>query len=298
MGPEGVRATLHQLAGIEATAIAWERAVLPSRVADYRRAHLDQLAFQGEVAWCRLFGRSDLPVRKTPIALLPRAELDPWLALAAPLEPGRLSSRGRTLLEVLEKGALFFTELEQKSRLLASDVELGLAELIAHGAVTCDSFTALRQLCVPPSKRKTTLVAPGRWSLLRAPAPDPAQDPVDERLQEEARARWLAARLLARYGILVRRVLLREKQPLPWRVLLRALRGMELRGEAYGGRFVQGFDGEQFALADAVPLLRKVQKDEARPPLQLTAADPLNLEGIVTPGARLAPRITASVVIG
>lgn len=63
---------------------------------------------------------------------------------------------------------------------------------------------------------------------------------------------------------------------------------MELRGEIRGGRFVAGFSGEQFALPEAVPLLREVRKSPPETPVHVSAADPLNLRGILTPEERIA----------
>ena len=74
----------------------------------------------------------------------------------------------------------------------------------------------------------------------------------------------------------------------PWRVLLRVLRRMEARGELRGGRFVAGVSGEQFALPEAVELLRKTRRDSTTGELVLvSAADPLNLVGIMLPGAKV-----------
>ena len=123
----------------------------------------------------------------------------------------------------------------------------------------------------------------GRWTLL-ARTPGAALDPE-----------FVFDRLLARYGVLFRRLLLREKQPLPWRELVRVGRLRELRGEVRGGRFVQGFAGEQFAHPDAVPLLRAARREDAGAPLEVPAADPLNLCGILTPGARVSPLARARV---
>ncbi|MCA8956608.1 MAG: hypothetical protein KDC87_11085, partial [Planctomycetes bacterium] len=95
-------------------------------------------------------------------------------------------------------------------------------------------------------------------------------------------------------GVVVRRVLQRERIKTPWRDLVRAYRRLELRGEVRGGRFVAGCDGEQFALDEAVALLRKVRRGDATP-LRVAAADPLNLAGILTPDPRIAPHTHAFV---
>ena len=100
---------------------------------------------------------------------------------------------------------------------------------------------------------------------------------------------FLARQLLSRYGVVFRKLLMREKLPLPWRDLLRTYRHLELRGEVRGGRFVQRFSGEQFALPDAIPLLRQVRKEDNGDALRVAAADPLNLRGILTPDERVSP---------
>jgi len=95
--------------------------------------------------------------------------------------------------------------------------------------------------------------------------------------------------LLRRYGVVFRKLLLREGDGLPaWRDLLKVLRRMEARGEIRGGRFVAGFSGEQFALPEAVGLLREMRRTEPDDEyVSISAADPLNLVGIVLPGERV-----------
>src|SRR6185436_7482042 len=104
-------------------------------------------------------------------------------------------------------------------------------------------------------------------------------------------AEFVARRLLHRTGVVFRKTLAREKQPLPWRDVARALRTLEARGEVRGGRFVAGFDGEQYALPEAVTLLRALRRrgDDARVPVTVSAADPLNFQGILTPDERVSP---------
>jgi ATP-dependent Lhr-like helicase len=269
LGPEGTFETIRQLAGLETTALHWERVLLPARVADYRRAYSDQLCFEGRILWCRLWGDSDLPSRKTPIALLPREDAEFWLSLAPPADAGRLSHRAAALHDLLQtRGPQFLQDLRLRARLLPSEVETGLAELIAKGLVTCDSLTALRQLLVPASRRRQPLQAPGRWSLLArgagspatgptAPPGTPHAPPLADRLRAEQVAERVARQFLMRYGILFRAATQQEKVPVPWREIWRALRRLELAGDCVGGRFVTGFDGEQFALPAAVELMAR-----------------------------------------
>jgi ATP-dependent helicase Lhr and Lhr-like helicase len=106
--------------------------------------------------------------------------------------------------------------------------------------------------------------------------------------QRESAAQFAARQLLRRYGLLQRRLLEREKLPVPWRDVVRACRHLELRGEVRGGRFVAGLSGEQYALPEAVELLRSIRKRQTGSPLWVSASDPLNLHGILTPSPRIS----------
>ncbi len=276
-GPRGVAQVLRRLAGFEAPAAAWEGSLLPSRVRAYRREWLDHLTMTGEVAWGRLWGGGASAVRVTPICLVPREDLDAWLGLAGKGEEALLSGAAQEVRAALEtRGAMFPLELAKAAKLLPAHLEMALAELIARGLATSDSFVSLRQLVVPLSRRRVPVAAAGRWSLFRrgepaAPLPD-----------------FVARRLLDRTGVLFRRLLAREKQPVPWRDLVRALRRMEARGEVRGGRFVSGFEGEQYALPEAVEQLRQVRRRPPTSAIEVSAADPLNLKGILTPEERVS----------
>jgi ATP-dependent Lhr-like helicase len=284
-GPRGVAEVVRQLAGVEIPASLWERRILPLRVKDYRRDWLDQLTMGGEVAWGRLWGSGASAVRATPLALFPREESDLWLSMAPLATPDGLGSDGAEVLAALDaRGALFPQEIERHARLLPSRVETALGELLALGLVTCDAYSGLRQLLVPPSRRRHRVVAMGRWSRLRRPG----EVVVD--------ADAVARRLLARTGVVFRRTLARERMPVTWRDVVRSLRRMELRGDVRGGRFVAGFDGEQYALPEAIGLLRSVRRRGAAAPLEVAAADPLNLRGILTPDER-APAGTVRTVL-
>ncbi|MEM7052290.1 MAG: DEAD/DEAH box helicase [Acidobacteriota bacterium] len=299
-GLDALAAVLEQLEGFAAPAAAWESDLLPARVADYQPAWLDQLCLSGRYLWCRPIAPSTLrraaPLRTTPITLLRRENLADLAAIEAP-DPATLAAAPRAVFEVLaESGACFFSDLVLKTGLLATHTEEALAELAARGLVTSDSFAGLRALLVPPSKRPTpqwrggrsrgprspvqsSLESAGRWSLLTAP---PAREPAET----------VAGTLLRRYGVVFRALLGREERTVPWRELLYCLRRWEARGEIRGGRFVSGFSGEQFALPEAVAALRRARRNpQGR--LSLSAADPLNLAGIITPGARL-PALTGN----
>jgi ATP-dependent Lhr-like helicase len=189
---------------------------------------------------------------------------------------------------------MFLQEIARATGFARDLVEEGLTELIALGRVTCDSFGGLRWLIVPASRRRMGELPAGRWSVLSREARSPANS-----ASSTAAAEFIARRLLARTGVIFRKTLEREKQPLPWREVARACRRLETRGEIRGGRFVAGFDGEQYARAEAITLLREVRRrSESAPnpsPLVVSAADPLNFRGILTPDERVAPNLRTQV---
>ncbi|QDV07073.1 ATP-dependent RNA helicase DbpA [Planctomycetes bacterium Poly30] len=273
-GPAGVVTAVSKLAGWEAAAPLWESALLRARVENYQPEWLDQAGLSGQVAWGRLWGSATPAVRATPISLFPRAELGIWESLAGPASTDEMEWRAeRVLNELKRRGAMFRSDLERIPGLVPKDAEEGLDELIARGLATSDSFSSLRPLLIAPSKRRSRpLFETGRWSLFRAEhegQPDVAADPEE-----------VARLLLRRYGVLFRAVCQRERIGVFWRDLHRALRLMELRGDVQGGRFVEGYSGEQFALP-AVPMLLKAAAEatgsEPGPGAEsaLSAADPL-----------------------
>ena len=332
-GPRGVVEIARQLAGFEIPAAAWESSVLPARVEGYRQEWLDQATLSGELAWGRLWGGGRSPIRATPVALLPREELDLWLSLAAPAaartpapaddgedagaaggdsDPREISTYADVLLSVLAaRGASFAQDLERHSGLLPTHVEMGLAELIGRGLVTCDSWSGLRRLITPPSRRRGVLkrarfAPPGRWTVLRAPREAGDADTAGRlaagapfTLAAEAETEFLARRLIDRYGVIFRRLLDRERLPVRWRELVRVYRLWELRGDVRGGRFVQRFAGEQYALPEAVELLRRLRRSEAGSGagVRVAAADPLNLDGILTPEPRVPSAARRRVLV-
>jgi ATP-dependent helicase Lhr and Lhr-like helicase len=310
-GLEGLAGVLEQLDGFEVPAKAWEPDVLAARCSEYDPALLDMLCLTGRVAWARLSAGGNpaarpasRPIRSTPVALPLRQHLISWLAIAPTAEAPALSSYARDVLAVLSRrGASFFTDLTAGSGLLATQVEQALAELAAAGLVTSDSFTGLRALLTPSDRRKPLVTraassdvrrhrtvnfgieGAGRWSLLH---PEPAnQTAAADRRAEEIEL--LALTLLARYGVVFRRLLARESLTVPWRELLQVYRRLEARGEIRGGRFVAGMQGEQFARPEAVAQLRAVRRANKEVELVvLSAADPLNLTGLITPGDRIS----------
>jgi ATP-dependent Lhr-like helicase len=314
-GIEGLQSVLEQLDGCELPLASWESSVLNARVIDYDPEWLDRLCFSGYVGWGRLIqpqhpnARASAPLRTSPIALYQRENLEDWLSLVPVGSTIDLSSLAHSIADTLSSGgAQFFTEIVRRSGLLPSQVEEALSELAALGFVTCDSFDGLRALLVPSNKRptfarnvgrrrrKTTLASiefAGRWTLLRriTSVEDSGYSPANGAggSAREAAIEKFARVLLRRYGVVFRRLLERESLDLSWYELGRVYRRLEARGEIRGGYFVGGVSGEQFALPEAVGLLRSIRRAAPREELiTLSAADPLNLLGIVTPGARIA----------
>jgi ATP-dependent Lhr-like helicase len=301
-GEEGLAAVLEQVEGYELPGIAWETDVLSARCEEYAPDLLDSLCTSGRAMWGRLSApagtgnglRTTGPLRSSPIAIWQRAHEAFWMQYAAHPKT-EFNAYARQVHEVLlQRGASFYQDIVTSSGLLPTQVEEGLGELAAYGAITSDSFSGLRALLTPVDKRpsessrqrKRGKTAPfgvhmaGRWSLLGSVQTHDRDADSDVEV-------W-ARLLLRRYGVIFRRLLKRETFAPPWRDLVRVLWRLEARGEIRGGRFVGGFAGEQFALPEAVGALRKMRNVPGDGSLIfLSAADPLNLVGIVTPGERI-----------
>ncbi len=322
-GPDGALHVIKQLQGHEISAAAWEGEVLRRRIGKYSPELLDQLCISGEVVWGRLSphpafddhdrGRNGStrrvrPTRSAPIALFLREDAG-WLLDAAarretgPAGPGtdleqNLSGGARQVVESLRaRGASFLADIVKHTRQLPSAVEEALWELAAAGLVTADGFENLRAL-IDPKRRLATAkhpsrrprFVPGRWALLdRRWTMDDGRSTIAGELGTET-LEAIARQLLLRWGVVFRDLLARETITPSWRDLLITFRRMEAQGEIRGGRFVSGFVGEQFARPEAVELLREIRRDQnlgATP--HVSAADPLNLAGIITPGPRISP---------
>jgi ATP-dependent Lhr-like helicase len=319
-GERGTLEVLRQLQGFEIPANAWERQVLARRIVDYDPKWLDQLCLTGAVGWGRLSPhpatldsnvsrgtetqpgaptrhRRVIPTSVAPITFFVREDAD-WMT---PRHPGAelsenngLSHGAQKVLDFLrQRGASFFADIVRGTDKLKAEIETALWELVAAGLVTADGFDNLRSL-IDPKRRagqgSGRMTRPrhnaGRWALLH-------NDEVVERPRAVEAACWM---LLRRYGIVVRDVLAREANLPPWRELLGAFRRLEDRGEIRGGRFVDGFLGEQFALPVAVESVRAMRKfDAGQESITLSAADPLNLVGILVPGERV-PAISGNSV--
>jgi ATP-dependent Lhr-like helicase len=313
-GRFGVLAVIEQLQGFELATGAWEHSVLATRVEGYRREWLDELCMSGQVSWGRLAIRDTTsdpvpqrggmsPSRATPITLALRDDL-PWLLRAArgeltPAEPE--AGRTRDVIDALRQhGALFRPDLASVTGRLPSEVDEALWDGVARGLVTADGFRAVRSLLRRGGRehyqpraglrrglRGASTGPSGRWSLLPQPEADSDSDELAEAVAEQLAVRW---------GVVFRDVVARENLAIPWRDLLWAFRRMEARGTMRGGRFVNGFSGEQYAHPDAIELLKSVRKQHRTGEVvRISAADPLNLTGIVLAGPR-TPGIGANTV--
>jgi ATP-dependent helicase Lhr and Lhr-like helicase len=300
-GERGVLEVLRQMQGFEIPANAWERQILARRVANYDPKWLDQLCLTGAVGWGRLSPhpatledsaegkRRVIPTSVAPITFFLREEAD-WMT---PKHPGAdqpeargLSHGAKQVLEFLrQRGASFFADIVRGTGKLKAEIETALWELVAGGLVTADGFDNLRSL-IDPKRRagqgsgRTARPrhSSGRWALLYA-------DQAVDRVRALEATCWM---LLKRYGIVFRDVLARETNLPTWRELLMAFRRLEDRGEIRGGRFVDGFLGEQFALPVAVESVRAMRKlAPSGENIVISAADPMNLVGILVPGDRV-----------
>jgi ATP-dependent helicase Lhr and Lhr-like helicase len=294
-GVAGLEQVVRLLSGFALAACAWESDILPLRASDYQPEQLDRLCFSGQIAWAgarRGPVRVDGPVRTTPIALYPREELEARAGVDA--EAPELSRAAAAVEAVLaQRGASFVSDLARATGLDAALVQEALGTLIGAGLVTSDGFSGLRCLIESGPKSRLHADAAGRYVLLaRSPRVAVASAPHEGALEHYARS------LLCRWGVVFRRLLERENSEVPWRELLQVLRQLEARGEVRGGRFVANFGGEQFALPNAIALLRKLRN--AAPEgelLTISASDPLNLVGIVTPGARIAAQPSTRILL-
>jgi ATP-dependent Lhr-like helicase len=316
-GPDAVPAILAQLEGFDAPASAWETEILPTRIAEYEPAWLDEQCLAGRIVWTRLATRNGdsergaAPVRSTPIALLPRRHVKHWSRFSGNVERSQLTDKARRVAEYIDaNGASFYDEIVDHVGLLPVQVEEALGELVALGLVNSDSFGGLRALLMPADRRRTSardrrrrqriaifgMQDAGRWALVRRKEIKPEETSVPPRNDEAVE--HICRTLLKRWGVVFWKLLEREADWLPpWRDLLMCLRRLEARGEIRGGRFVAGFSGEQFALPEAIGQLREVRRRENDMQLvSLSAADPLNLLGILTPGGRL-PALTGNRVL-
>jgi ATP-dependent Lhr-like helicase len=309
----GTLQVLRQLQGFEIPASAWERQVLARRISNYDPKLLDQLCLTGAVGWGRLSphpamledsagtNRRVVPTSVAPITFFVRDEAE-WMALPSVRSANRdaeaevrgLGPSAREVLTFLRtRGASFFADIVRGTDKLKSEIETALWELVAGGLVTADGFDNLRAL-IDPKRRSGQgsgkSIRPrhsaGRWSLLYPPHVEDSGKSVES----------VCRVLLERYGVVFRELLVRESMLPRWRDLLITFRRLEDRGEIRGGRFISSFIGEQFALPVAVESLRAMKNlPLTGEVVTISAADPLNLVGIVVPGDRV-PAISGKYV--
>ena len=289
------------LSGWQAPLSVWKKQLIPARtMSKYTLSpHLDSLFLNGTLSWCAA-GDSHLQQQinsATPIIIAPRNELFHWLKqgpVSEPQSPQLGSAASMVLRALTDHGALFNEQLQQHCSLLTEPLADALAELTARRLITADSLSALDSILAPGRKRQKKLqkrmrmarqqpllTAAGRWSLLCGGI---AIRPTDSRNRVLEQAEVLAEVLIRRYGLIFRGLLEREHLPVAWRYILYHLRRMEDRGEIFGGRFVDGFSGEQFAHPEALALLKRHQQSATQTKIELSSYDPLNLSGILLPG--------------
>ena len=300
-GAFALEKVVEQLEGFEAQAASWESDLLPSRVKDYDYQWLDGLCLSGKILWGKfraltptlsqgereMHGAS--PIKTTPITLINRTNVNLFKSVNPDSNgnPHELSSLGKTVFTFLKNnGASFYHDITSGTKLLEGQIEDAISELVAKGLLTADSYTGLRALLVPAKyssgrhkhKAAFSMEQAGRWSLIQHEQVS-NEDVTLQRKNLEKVARIL----LKRYGVVFRKLADRESLVPAWWELVRVLRLMEARGEVRGGRFVEGVYGEQYALPEAVNLLRRVRKEAKNGKLvSISAADPLNLTGILT----------------
>jgi ATP-dependent Lhr-like helicase len=310
-GPDALAAIVGELQGLSLPAAAWERDVLPARLAHYSGDLIDLLSSRGETVWWRPWSEApDATPRATaianvPVVLLPRSAWQQWKLLssghAGPARPETSSGAARVEAVLRQQGALFFVEIVQATGLLRVQVETALAELAAAGLVTADAFQGLRALITPPSRRRgfrgrsrargPSFDAAGRWVWNEPLTGEVVTAGRDAAIEHAARC------LLRRYGVVCRAVLGRETAVPSWRELLRCYRRWEASGEIRGGRFVSSLSGEQYALSAAVEKLRQMRRESRPDEWQLiSAADPLNLIGVLDAQRRVPSVATHRVL--
>ncbi len=305
-GADALFDVITQLQGLDIPAVAWERDILPSRVENYQTAWLDELCMTGEVGWGRLYPPRRDPQRSRPLvsltkiarmSLFLRSDID-WLsASATAIELSELTTPAQAVLEILtQRGAMFANDLAVETQMLPGQLSEALGELVACGLVTADGFDGLRQFVaqqpatgnaqLPARMRRGTkrkrlpVKTTGRWAVWQRETP--AENEPDDSVEQWA---W---QLLRRWGVIFRDLLQREQGAPRWFELLQVYRRLEARGEIRGGRFITGVAGEQFALGDTVNQLRQLRDEGPRQELiVLSAADPLNLIGILTDHPRV-----------
>jgi ATP-dependent Lhr-like helicase len=276
--------------------------VLPARLDHYDPTWLDTLCLAGEAGWAHLTPPAGIGADRKPslrVALLLREHGDAWQTLRSNDRndafdvDGRLTEPAQLVLQFLRtKGASFLNEIVRGCALDESAVRGAVASLAVSGLVVSDGFAGVRAIIrtlrnrrQPPDRRQNPI---GRWSAIPV---EPSAANREPAMEVQARA------LLARYGIVFRRLLARETNAATWRNLTAVYRRLEARGEIRGGRFVAGMSGEQFALPEAVERVREIRRSGHDGRLiSISAVDPLNLTGILTSDERIRALTSSRLV--
>ena len=300
----GVAAVLEQLSGIAATPEIWEHAIIPARIAGYRPEMLDLVCMSGRMKWVAVAEEgiegarpASTPSRVTFIARK--------ASLFVPREaPAPSDAKEQAVLEALgAAGAQYLDEVAERANVSERDALSALWRMAAAGRVSNDNFApirmfaddrgaerALESVARRPATRHDAAVRArlksslaGRWSLIRA-GEHRAGGPDD--------TRDLALKLLERHGILAREMLGLESTQISWNEIAFALRRLEYSGAIRRGWFVRSISGEQYALPEAVEMLRAVRSliPAREKPVALSAIDPANPYGAVIAGMRYRAR--------
>ena len=321
-GIDAVRRALEQMSGLAFAPDLWERSILPARVTDYRPEHLDLLCMSGEFAWMAAPFQDERDAdREFPstVAFLPRRARCFWPPCEMPAD-----SRMQKVTDVLTQfGAQYLDQIAERANLSERDTLAALWRLAAAGVVSNDSFAPLRMLAVEPeaarlisnrqspsprlsrdkagegpahrgaSRRDAAIRArlqsslSGRWSMVRPLKPEATAAQMGETHDAHGPddAREIALILLRRHGILAREMMALEQFELSWQQILFALRRLEYAGVIRRGWFVRALSGEQYALPEALAMLRAEREaNQVGRFTVISAVDPANPFGVLLPG--------------
>lgn len=315
-GADAIPAALHLLSGYPMTADALLHA-MQARIEYFQASDLDALCSNGRYVWFQVAGKSNnktaSSLSKNPVLIIAREDMHYWkkAGFISEVQDCDLSSSANAVYDILnEKGASFFVDIVQSTGQIRTQVETALCELCANGLVHSDSLAGLRALSVPPSRRPSysrfgkraanlaSIDDAGRWDTVASSVLNTKKlSPVQLRLDYDTIEYFLSL-YLNRYGVVFKKLLERENTILPWRDILPVLQRLEARGDLHGGRFVDGFSGIQFALPEAASTLKTYHHNDngSTDVVSISAADPLNMTGIVLPDKRLSSHANNKLV--
>ena len=307
---------VRQMYGLARNAERWEHDYFAARLEPYDPDVISRLIAAGELVWVGGGSTApDEPPNLSTIRFIRRGSARAWISTAETPPLGEQAQK--VLAALQRDGASFFDELRTSSELTPRSLRDALRELVGAGLVTNDTIESMRQVVrwrplvsprdraqpdptrwlpsdfapsanryivqrrpnlrrMPRWKRPDQEGAepmnwPGRWSLVRTPRVLGAD------AGESALADLVARQWLERYGVVAREMWRRERPPVGWRAIYHELKRLEFRGEVRRGYFVRGLSGAQFALPEAVEMLRSTTADDDAPAIVMTAADPANV---------------------